>query len=51
LAAGAVGLILAAVRPSAHALAAGLVVVLALPPMAAALPVVAKYKRVGALVT
>lgn len=51
LAASAVVLLIGAIHPRVHAFAAGLALLLAFPSMAAAVPIVAKYKRVGALVT
>lgn len=51
LAASAGGLLVAAIHPRAHVLAAGIALLLCFPPMAASVPAVAKYKRVGALVT
>lgn len=50
LAAGAVGFVVAAIRPRAHALAAGGALLLSFSPMAATVPIMAQYKRVGALV-
>ncbi|MCX7599305.1 MAG: phospholipid carrier-dependent glycosyltransferase [Armatimonadetes bacterium] len=51
LAAAAAGFLFVTIRPRGHPWAAGMALVLAFPPMAATVPIVAKYKRVAALVT